>query len=125
MSGTLTRPPVDVFIRNFKRGFDEKALIRAFTEGCCYHFAAILKDAYPEGEILYSQRLGHFYFDLGCRAYDITGEIYGLQHSVSWERLPNTDPALYMRLLRDCVYRINYFPGISNEYYNPAGDDPC
>lgn len=124
MSGTLTKPPIEVFIQNFKRGFDKKALIQTFTEGCCYHFAVILKGAYPEGEIVYSQVMGHFYLVLDGHAYDITGEIDGAQ-DVPWDGLESRDPALYTGLLRDCVYRIDYFPGIPNEYYNPAGDDPC
>ena len=106
---TLFRPPIEIFISNFKRDFNEDSLIRVFTEGNCYHFAVILKNIYPEGRIIYSQSLGHFLLEIDEEYYDITGKVDAdILDKAYFDTLYYTDSSLYRSLLRDCVLRITY-----------------
>lgn len=103
----FTRPHILEFIVNFKRGFNAQVLTEVFTSGNCYHFAVILKDAYPEGRIAYSQILGHFFLEINGRHYDIAGEIEKPITDVTYfDTLYYTDDALYGRLLMDCVFKL-------------------
>lgn len=52
-----------------------KPLVRLFTEGWCYYFANILKDAYPGGTVCLVYRHGHIAYLYHGKFYDITGEI--------------------------------------------------
>lgn len=115
----LNRPPIEVFIENFKRDFDENELIRIFTEGNCYHFAVILNNVYPEGRIIYSQKLGHFLLEVNGEYYDITGRVADtICDATYFDTLYYTDSSLYRSLLRDCVLRIDWYPGRREEYYS-------
>ena len=114
----MNRPPILAFITNFKRGFNAQILTEVFTLGNCYHFSVILKDVYPEGRIAYSQILGHFFLEIDGRYYDITGEIKKPIADVTYfDTLYYTDSALYRTLLRDCVLKLDWHPGIENKYY--------
>jgi hypothetical protein len=115
----LNRPPIEVFIKNFKRDFNEEELIRVFTEGNCYHFAVILNNVYPEGRIIYSQILGHFLLEIAGEHYDITGKVTKPIPDITYfDTLYYTDSSLYRELLRDCVLRIDWYPGRREEYYS-------
>jgi hypothetical protein len=116
----LTRLPILEFINNFKRDFDEEALICAFTEGNCYHFSVILKDIYCEGRIVYSQKMGHFMLEFEGGYYDITGRV-DADGVMYFDTMYYEDPLLYNELLRDCVLKIDYFPRINNPYCKDIG----
>lgn len=45
---------------------------KVYTQGSCIKFAMILKEIYPQGEILYDS--DHAIFALNGNYYDITGE---------------------------------------------------
>jgi hypothetical protein len=114
----VIKPPILEFISNFKRGFDAGLVEHIFTQGDCYHFSLILKSIYPEEcTIMYSIILGHFFVRSLEGDFDITGKMDGGDKGcVVWDALFYDDPALYASVLRDCVYRIDYFPGIENKY---------
>lgn len=108
MRHTLKRPLIEEFIENFKRGHDTNALIETFTNGNCYHFATILHTIYPEGRIVYEPVRGHFMLELWGMYYDITGEVL-LEHTPPhYMDEKCNDGLLYERLLRDCVYKLNW-----------------
>lgn len=105
------RPSIETFIENFKRGHDINAIIETFTNGNCYHFATILHNIYPEGRIVYDPIEGHFALKLWNGCFDITGEI-SLEHTPLYYMDEKcNDGFLYERLLRDCVYKLDWEEG--------------
>lgn len=107
--------PIEEFIEIFKKGFNEEELVKTFTQGNCYHFAVILKDIYPDGVIEYDYVNGHFIFNYEGKYYDITGEVSVMDTYIF--DVNKMDQLEYYRILRDCVYKINYYPYVENEYY--------
>ena len=61
---------VDIFTNNFYHIFEEDADI-AFSTGGCESLAIILKELFPEGEILYDSN--HSVFSLCGKYFDING----------------------------------------------------
>ena len=52
-----------------------KPIVRLFTEGFCYYFAIILKEAYPGGTVCLLKGHGHIVYLYQGKFYDITGEL--------------------------------------------------
>jgi len=52
-----------------------KPIVRLFTEGFCYYFAIILKEAYPGGTVCLLKGHGHIVYLYRGKFYDITGEL--------------------------------------------------
>jgi hypothetical protein len=72
-----------------------------WLNGNCYYFAVILKNRFPDGEIVYDQIKGHFMFLLNDILYDYSGIV-----DSDYDKLDNikkTDPLLYSYLVRDCM----------------------
>ena len=96
------------FINNFKRDFDAEYLEHVFNNGNCYHFAVILKNLFG-GVICYDLFNQHFVTLIDHNCYDINGKkppkYFGDAVLRFWERLEETEPTLYNRVLHDCVYR--------------------
>jgi hypothetical protein len=111
----LKRLPIHLFIKNFKIQFNENELIKVFTQGYCYHFAVILKNIYNEGRIVYSNSMGHFLLKYKNKYYDITGCVK-VKDAIDFDTLYYTDSALYNKLMRDCVLKIQYYPYDDNEW---------
>ncbi len=47
-----------------------------FMTGACWYYAYILKQLFPEGKILISERLGHVVLKFRGKYYDVLGEDY-------------------------------------------------
>jgi hypothetical protein len=97
------------FIKSFKKNVDadKKEIINCFTKGNCYHFALILKNLYPYGQIMYSP--DHFVFEFNGRYYDIRGDVTDmicLDYFQQFDGLKTTDHKHYSRVVRDCIYKI-------------------
>lgn len=77
-----------------------------WTEGNCYYFAVILKERFPELEIIYCPIPGHFMvLDLVTRlAYDWSGvhEVANQPYYL-WDSLRDDEPELYRRIVSDCI----------------------
>lgn len=58
-------------IERIRDSFDGS--IEVYTQGSCVKFAMILKEIFPQGNILYNS--DHAIFILEGRCYDITGEV--------------------------------------------------
>lgn len=58
-------------IERIRNSFDGS--IEVYTQGSCVKFAMILKEIFPQGNILYNS--DHAIFILEGRCYDITGEV--------------------------------------------------
>ena len=106
------------FIENFKNrnGKNNRLGIEEFfMNGCCYWFAKILKDRFPQGIILYDLKNNHFLFYGGNSinikengVFDIRGEVteaylpWILQGAVvEWDKY--NDSAHKARIQRDCI----------------------
>lgn len=99
----MIRPHIEQFIERFKYGFDKKAIEDCFLNGNCYHFAVILKNIYPEGEIVEDVVFNHFMLKLNGKYYDIAGEM--TPHSESWlYNWGEHDSIRDERVKSQCVY---------------------
>lgn len=56
-------------IKRIRDSFDNSVTV--YTNGSCVKFAMILKEVYPQGNILYDQN--HAIFELNGKCYDING----------------------------------------------------
>jgi len=112
----IKKLPIEFFIERFKEGFNKEEVIKLFTQGNCYHFAVILSNLY-DGEIYHDNIVNHFIFKHKNKFYDITGEVDVKNKDISkLIDIEINDPSHFIILLRDCIYKINYFEGIPNEY---------
>lgn len=77
-----------------------------WIEGNCYYFAVILKERFPELEIIYCPIQGHFMvMDLVTRVtYDWAGAHSAAEQPYYlWDNLKDTEPELYKRIVYDCT----------------------
>ena len=73
-----------------------------FTRGCCYWFAAILCERFPEqSRLMYDQIENHFVVEIEGRLYDITGDVTDEYDVTPWDELD--DDLLKRRIIRDCI----------------------
>lgn len=72
-----------------------------FTSGCCYWFAAILHQRFPDSRIMYDVIGNHFVTEIGGRLYDVTGDVSGKYDVIPWDTFKNTDHGA--KIIRDCV----------------------
>ena len=74
-----------------------------WTDGNCYYFAVILKDAF-KGEIYYDEVDGHFITLIDDKYYDWTGVVEVNSDYISrWETLQLVEPLRAERIIRDCL----------------------
>ena len=79
----------------------EEFINRRFSNDCnwlsgnCYYFAIILKDRFPEGNIVYDIIDGHFLLKLGRSVYDYKGKhnIAG-KILIDWNTMDQYDPVV-------------------------------
>lgn len=62
------------FISCFTLGGRRQEVAETFTSGCCYWFAKVLELRFG-GAIVYDPVNNHFATQIGCRVYDITGDV--------------------------------------------------
>ena len=72
--------------------------------GNCYWFAKILTLRFPFLKIYYEPIVGHFFAGTPSQYYDWTGLAEPYSRPILLEEIEKTDPLLYERLLRDCIY---------------------
>ena len=65
------------FNRGFLKGTNHTAET-FFYSGACWYYAYMLKQIYPQGEILISTAESHVIFKLNNKYYDVYGEILNL-----------------------------------------------
>lgn len=70
---TERREEIDRFIHQFSKY--GKQVTTLFTEDCCYWFARILQERFPEGEILFLPEEHHFVVQIEDRLWDIRGNV--------------------------------------------------
>lgn len=107
-------PPEDHEIDNFLQRFHqwEHDVTMTFTSGCCYWFAAMLHERFPESRIMFSEKkiqkytkkdleflkklhispeydcsTLHFVTEINGRLYDITGDVTGKYEVVPWDEV--------------------------------------
>jgi len=96
---------IEQFIHDF-RFQDEKVLTRIFTKDYCFHFAAILKAVFQDGDIFYDVIPGHFVFELDGKFYDVTGEVDPNKILVPFDQLEFYDELVYKRVIKNCVLKV-------------------
>jgi hypothetical protein len=75
---------VEKFIATIRDSFIGSQQV--YTEGSCYHFYLILKEAFPQSECWYD--LDHVLTKIDGKFYDITGEVRGEVSLSKFERVP-------------------------------------
>ena len=75
---------------------------KTFTSGCCYWFAAILRERFG-GHIVYDPVNNHFACVLPCGVFDITGEITDEFAGHYWLEYKFIDPVHAERITRQCI----------------------
>lgn len=93
---------VERFIRKFQDTSKTQNIIEVFTEGCCYWFAVILHERFPDSSIVYDPIYGHFMIDLHGRLYDITGDVTGVYSTMPIEEIAKDDLELG-RIIDYCI----------------------
>ena len=98
---------IEAFIREFSKfGTDVR---RAFTEGCCYWFAYILKGRFPESaRIIYLPEASHFVTKIGEKFYDITGNVtkkYARNKKEDWEEFQKYEQKKAEKIGKECLCR--------------------
>lgn len=89
-------------VANFLKRFHcDRDIDVVFTSGCCYWFAVILHQRFPDSRIMYSIIDNHFAAEIDGRLYDVTGDVTGKYDVVPWDSFKNTNHGA--KIIRDCV----------------------
>lgn len=72
-----------------------------FTCGCCYWFANILCQRFPNAIMMYDPIANHFAASIDGQLYDITGCVNEKYKMEPWEKFD--DELEKERIIRDCV----------------------
>lgn len=124
-TGVKNNAEVGEFIKSFHHF--EHDVTATFTMGCCYWFAVIMHERFPNSTIKIAEtrirsqeevdemkRLGfpdfankveecclHFITEIDGREYDITGDVTGKYKSVPWDEYP--DGFRKQCIIEDCI----------------------
>lgn len=90
---------IDNFLKRFHE-FDN--VDDTFTKGCCYWFAVILHERFPDSEIVYDPIACHFAVKIENSYYDITGNVDHKYKFYLWDS-DKLDPLDKKRTIRDCI----------------------
>ena len=96
-------------ILDFIKQFRDLGAEECFSYGMCYWFAKILNSRFNgefENAIVYDEVANHFGCLINERVYDITGDVTDKYQWSYWSIYTAKDPALYRRLMRDCVFKV-------------------
>lgn len=121
---------IGTYVENFIREISGDTKTDAFTNGYCFHFAAILEKMF-DGMIMYDPIDNHFAFLLNSDAslYDASGKIGHFTHILKtpddipcynlvptcsnysnkwyvWDSFKTLEPIESNRILEECVYKI-------------------
>lgn len=90
---------------NFLRRFHEKdqTVDYVFTNGCCYWFAVILHERFPNSKIMYDPVWNHFVTEIDNKLYDATGDVTDNYNVVEWDKYALDDQLYRNRIIRDCI----------------------
>lgn len=96
---------VEHFIRSFSYSYQGKRgeVVDCFLNGRCYWFARILKERFveEETEIMIDYVVNHFGTMIGCRVYDITGDV---TDRYNWQKWSDCDDELLRsRIVKGCI----------------------
>ncbi len=91
------------FIQKFNGYEFDNVLKQTFTEGFCYYFAVILRERFPDGEIVYIPAMGHFSYRIGAILYDVTGQLKTEEEVHVFDQYP--DALQKQRIVRDCIIK--------------------
>lgn len=72
-------------------------------DGNCYYFAVILKDRFPDGDILYDVINGHFVFKYQGKLYDWLGIVKASRCLIPWDSFGEYDYLQKQIIVRDCI----------------------
>lgn len=90
-------------IEHFLERFHQyKNIDDIFTRGCCYWFAIILHNRFPDSTIVYDPIACHFAVKIENSYYDITGNIDHKYKFYDWNS-DELDPYDKKRTVRDCI----------------------
>ena len=87
------------FIKGFEKVQDH------FLNGYCYHFAVILNDVFPGGQIGYDQIAGHFMYLYNNKYYDVSGEVKVINSWILYSKLYEYDYLLANRVYNQCILK--------------------
>lgn len=73
-----------------------------WTNGNCYWFAIILKTRFPELNIYYLSKKGHFIVGYLGNYFDWTGKVELDEFPILFSEIEHFDPLWYEHLVRDC-----------------------
>ena len=107
MSNYLTQSSKSQHILKFVETFRSKHpdFQYLFTNGLCYHFAAILKNIFF-GDIVYNDIDNHFAFDDGYNVLDITG-IIDREGFQNWDKYNRQERLNSERVANECILLYN------------------
>ena len=94
------------FINNFS-AFG-KGVKNAFTSGCCYWFAFILKTRFsPFAEIYFNKTENHFACKIGKNLYDITGNCNNTYEGIweNWHNFKTNNKIFAEKISKDCILK--------------------
>lgn len=74
-----------------------------WTNGNCYLFAVLLREAFPDGTIVYDPIKGHFLYKYHDWFYDYKGLQAEPAVWYEWEPHKYEDPYHYQHVMRDCL----------------------
>lgn len=86
-----TDPDTILNIAANMRSFGRNEIVKLFTQGYCLEWASMIHDYLPETtDILYSNRMHHYFIRCQNRYFDITGEIF-FQSSIPDDQIVGCD----------------------------------
>lgn len=74
-----------------------------WINGNCYYFAQILSIRFPELNLYYLPKEGHFVAGYREEYYNWTGKVELKETPIKFSDLEEVDPAYYTVILRDCI----------------------
>ncbi len=91
-------PDIAGFLRRFhiSENVDE-----VFTCSCCYWFAKIMSERFPESQIMYDSIACHFVVEIDGRLFDITGDVTDKYNAELWSDF--TDVIHKERIVSECI----------------------
>lgn len=75
-----------------------------WTTGNCYYFVVILKNRFPDGDIVYDLISGHFLFWYHGKMYDYNGVWdHKERYIINWNNFDSYDSNQKKRIIEDCI----------------------
>ena len=89
------------FINHFHKVSKTQNIDEVFTCGCCYWFAYILRERFPEARMMYDPIINHFMVMINERLYDITGDVTEKYKPIPWDEF--SDDLERGRIVKYCI----------------------